>query len=150
MKTTLIVLAFMAGSLTAAPLPNAGKSQETHRPTYADSVSGSISDVALRHVRRDVLDANVAMMKRGDDADDAYHTITPHSKRGDDADDAYHTITPHDKRGDDADDAYHTITPHKKRGDDADDAYHTITPHDKRGDDADDAYHTITPHEKAE
>jgi hypothetical protein len=94
MKTTLIVLAFMAGSLTAAPLPNAGKSQETHRPTYADSVSGSISDVALRHVRRDVLDANVAMMKRGDDADDAYHTITPHSKRGDDADDAYHTITP--------------------------------------------------------
>ncbi|KAL2014512.1 hypothetical protein VTN00DRAFT_2037 [Thermoascus crustaceus] len=51
-------------------------------------------------------------VKRGNDADDAYHTITPHEKRGDDADDAYHTITPHDKRGDDADDAYHTITPH--------------------------------------
>ncbi|KAK8057511.1 hypothetical protein PG996_011448 [Apiospora saccharicola] len=58
-----------------------------------------------------------AVVPRGSDADDAYHTITPHDneKRGDDADDAYHTITPHEmeKRGDDADDAYHTITPHE-------------------------------------
>ncbi|KAI1086708.1 hypothetical protein F5B19DRAFT_498102 [Rostrohypoxylon terebratum] len=82
-----------------------------------------------------------SLVARGDDADDTYHTITPHNeKRGDDADDTYHTITPHERRGDDADDTYHTITPHenKKRGDDADDTYHTITPHEnkKRGDDA--------------
>ncbi|KAK8108818.1 hypothetical protein PG984_014619 [Apiospora sp. TS-2023a] len=58
-----------------------------------------------------------AVVPRGNDADDTYHTITPHDngKRGDDADDTYHTITPHEmeKRGDDADDTYHTITPHE-------------------------------------
>jgi hypothetical protein len=30
MKTTLIVLTFMAGSLTSTPTPNAGQSQEVH------------------------------------------------------------------------------------------------------------------------
>jgi hypothetical protein len=37
MKTTLIVLTFMAGSLTSTPTPNAGQSQEVHHLAYAET-----------------------------------------------------------------------------------------------------------------
>ncbi|KAJ3476865.1 hypothetical protein NLG97_g8995 [Lecanicillium saksenae] len=138
MKFCLVTLAFLAAKLNAAPVA-------------IDEVEMSSPDAPGAHFR-------------GDDADQAYHTITPHPKdhfRGDDADQVYHTITPHRKdhfRGDDADQVYHTIIPHPRdvsgdhsRGDDGDQVYHTITPHPKdhfRGDDADQVYHTITPHDE--